>query len=56
MSDRSPNVAFNNRAVNVVFASMLWLAASNAFGQAPQSTDVRELPANQTLEREMAGG
>lgn len=49
------NIPFNKRAAFAALALILWLAALPSFGQAQQSTDVRELVPTQTLECEMAG-
>ncbi|MDT4967502.1 MAG: hypothetical protein QOJ64_2239, partial [Acidobacteriota bacterium] len=43
------------RLIGEVLALTVWLVAFAAFGQAQQFADVRELPPNTTLEREMTG-
>jgi CHAT domain-containing protein/Flp pilus assembly protein TadD len=49
------NIPFIKRGAVAALSLTLWLVALAAFGQTPLSTDVRELPPNQTLEREMTG-
>jgi CHAT domain-containing protein len=55
LPDRTTSIAFNKRAVIVVFVLPLWLVSLTALGQAPQSGDVRYLPPNQMLRRELMG-
>ena len=55
MSYLPTSIPINSRAAIAALSLMLWLVALTAFGQAPQSTDVQELPPNRTLEREMTG-
>jgi CHAT domain-containing protein/tetratricopeptide (TPR) repeat protein len=54
MLDRLISIASHKRAAIVVLALMLWLFGLTAFGQAPQSDEVRVLPPNQLIERGMS--
>lgn len=55
MSKTSTGIPSPVRVIITALALTPWLAALTAFGQTPQSNDVRDLPPNQTLEREMTG-
>jgi CHAT domain-containing protein/tetratricopeptide (TPR) repeat protein len=47
--------SFTRRIIIIAFSLTLWLGVFTALGQAQQFNDVRDLPPNQTIEREMTG-
>lgn len=51
----SSSILFINRLITASLPLTLWLASSTAFGQTPSPGGIRELPPNQTLEREVTG-
>ncbi len=55
MSSMPTGIAFHKRVAVTALTLMLWFVALTSFGQTQQSTDVRELPSNQTFQREMTG-
>jgi CHAT domain-containing protein/uncharacterized protein HemY len=56
MSNSQSSVSFTRRVIAIALSLALWSGVLTVPGQTQQSGEIRDLPSNQTLEREMTGG